>query len=690
MDKKLYKLMDWPKIEEVVYGECSDPHSILGPHVKGSSTLIQCFLPGAEAVFVSLLEKDKKIPMELADEAGFYAILVPGKKVNYRFVVKWKDLDEEVTIEDPYNFSVSLSQIEENAFFNGNLFHAYEIFGAHETVIDGQKGVIYRIYQKNAMRISVVGEFNNNNGLCYPMEKKVNLDLYELFIPGLSIDDKYQYEVKWNNGNVELINDPYANQSVSNYKWTDKSFIDARSDFNKSAFSVYDYSNGIPTKKELEEIKQMGFSHIFLSDIDTISLNDKKKVIDRVHSVGLYVMLSWQPFEYYGDLVEKNILFSTCLYLIEELHADAVYFVNPVTMLYLDYGNRDYIPNIYGGNENLNVIEAFKELNELIHKEFVGVITVAGDTGLMPDITGKNKETGLLFDYQINIGAKEDLGDFIAIDPLFRPGSHNLLSDSMIYYYKSDYLGIISSDDLDNAYGEDDIKKNNQKLLLGYKLLLPGPNVVSLSSELQKDTCIKQFIERLFAIKNVPEISSLDSEEEGFSFINIIDKEKGIISFIRKGENDTDICLVIANFSGAEQSFEIGVPLFGKYQNVLDSNEVTFGGDNNGISLLNSKKKKYDGMDYCVSGTIPGLCLYVFNYENYTQREIEQLVEDAEEKIRREKEAEIAKLKEQLLLEEARIRKEMEETIYALEMEKELELKQARKGKNRKKKVGKD
>ena len=152
MNNKLYKLMNWPEIEEIVFSESDNPHAVLGAHVTGNNTVVQTFWPGAEKIDVVLKETNQKIKMEMADEEGFFAALVPGKKIgSYFFEVT--DKEGNVTQKgDPYCFEPQITRQDTERFHAGIHYTVYEKLGAHPMTIDGIDGVYFSVWAPNAMR----------------------------------------------------------------------------------------------------------------------------------------------------------------------------------------------------------------------------------------------------------------------------------------------------------------------------------------------------------------------------------------------------------------------------------------------------------------------------------------------------------------------------------------------------------
>ena len=141
MNKKLYKLMNWPGIEGIVYSDSDNPHAMLGAHVVGNSVLVQTFQPGAKEVRLQLLDGDKSYKMELADESGYFAVLLPGKIVPaYEYVVEAEDGSLK-KVKDAYNFEPQITRQDTEKFNAGIHYMIYEKLGAHPMKLDSAAGV---------------------------------------------------------------------------------------------------------------------------------------------------------------------------------------------------------------------------------------------------------------------------------------------------------------------------------------------------------------------------------------------------------------------------------------------------------------------------------------------------------------------------------------------------------------------
>ena len=363
MEQVLYDLMDWAGIEELTYSESADPHRLLGSHITEKGLLIQALFPTASAVKVKLSNTGKTYDMELADEAGFFAVLIPRKtKTAYTLLVTYDNgAEEEVT--DPYAFGPQYTERELKKFEAGIFYNIYEKMGAHPMTIDGVEGVYFSVWAPCAMRVSVVGDFNLWDGRRHQMRKlgEGDASVFELFIPGLKPGCLYKYEVKTRAGEPMLKCDPYANYAelrpnnasivwdIGNYQWKDQEWMKKRaaSDTKDKPFNIYEVHLGSWIRKAFAEdengnviagsefynyrelavkladyVKNMGYTHVELMPVMEHPLDaswgyqvtgyyaptsrygtpdDFMYFMDYMHENGIGVILDWVPAHFpYG------------------------------------------------------------------------------------------------------------------------------------------------------------------------------------------------------------------------------------------------------------------------------------------------------------------------------------------------------------------------------------------------------
>ena len=369
MDDKLYELMNWPRIEALVYSEEDKPQEILGPHKMEEGILIQAFLPTAEKMTVAVRDSEKEYEMELADESGFFAALIPGKTIpDYFFRVKY-DNGAVQELEDAYRFQPKVFTAKDLQKFEAGIHYTiYEKMGAHPMEIKGVKGTYFAVWAPNAERVSVVGDFNLWDGRRHPMRRIEEAGIFELFIPGIEPGACYKYEIKTRSGLPMLKADPYANAAelrpntasvvadLSGFAWTDKEWLEQRrkTDYKKKPVLIYEVHLGSWRKPEGEEpadrefytyreiapmlaeyVKDMGYTHVELMPIMEHPLDeswgyqvtgyyaptsrygtpeDLMYFMDYMHAQGIGVILDWVPAHFPRDTFGLASFDGTCLY----------------------------------------------------------------------------------------------------------------------------------------------------------------------------------------------------------------------------------------------------------------------------------------------------------------------------------------------------------------------------------------
>lgn len=780
MNNKLYKLMNWPQIEAIVYAESDKPSTILGPHSISTSTLFQAFIPGAKEVRLSIPSEDKAIKMEIVDETGFFAVLQLGKAPeDYHYIAEYED-GRIAKVKDAYKYSVALNDADLKKFAKGESCDAYKFMGSHIKTIGGVTGVEFVVWAPNARRVSVIGEFNKYDGRTYPMDRYKDSGLFVLFIPDLKVGEKYLYEINMKGGVSKRVLDPYACGSAldeDGYKsvitdgtynaWTDDKFIKERDLASKDyelPISIYECElyayKGMDIKaiaeKICEHVKANGYTHVELKPIAEYSSEESygyetimyyaptcrygggegfAYLVNLLHENGIKVILDWtlaHPSSDDGTLAKfdgtacyehandrqgihpqwgtllfnyargevKSFLKSNALYWLDRYHIDGLRIDSLASILCLDYGrnNGEWIANMYGGHENLDALDFIKQLNNQINKLYPGVITIAEDSSAWPKVTSAVEEGGLGFDYKWNIGWRDDYIRYIGKDPLFRAGSHNDLTLSMLYCYSDRFILPMSADcgDLmDVMPGEKAAKLSGVKLSLAYLFMHPGVKLLNCNYDSYKapKDGITKLVKALneFYLKNKA-LFECDCVEEGFEWINSIDAERSILSFVRKGKKETSSLIVVCNFAGIDQDIELGVDRPGKYSRILNTETTTFGGKckvkENAYYSIDAEA---DGRPYCIEISVPALSLSVLSYENFDDSDRDymlKLQKEAKEKAKEAKlqaakeeakavatkkkaEAEKAKAEEAArIAEEARIRAEEEYAKAVEEMEK--------------------
>jgi len=389
MTKKLYKLMDWAEIEAVVYSEEDKPHDFLGAHRVTGGLLIQGFFPDAKKAYavVKLGGEYKEYQMEEADEAGFYALFVkmpiPTTKYSYHFRIVLNN-NVILELEDPYRFKPTISDDILKKFNAGICYDIYNYLGAHVKTLEGVKGTSFAVWAPNAIRVSVVGDFNNWDGRIHQMRRLGDSGVFELFIPDVKEGYNYKFEIKFKGGQIGLKADPYGFgaelrpdsasvvRKISGFNWTDDLWVQYREDVNgkDKPMSVYEVHLGSVFKnadgsfmnyREIAErladyVLNMGYTHIELMPVMEHPLDeswgyqvigyyavtsrygtpsDFKYFMNYMHEKGIAVILDWVPAHFPRD--NQGLSYFDGTYLYEHANPKQSYHPDWGTLIY-NYG----------------------------------------------------------------------------------------------------------------------------------------------------------------------------------------------------------------------------------------------------------------------------------------------------------------------------------------------------------------
>lgn len=211
MGDKIYDAMDWPRIEAILYGEEASPRDVMAPRILDGEILVQGYFPGAVRVQAVIEKSGRKFPLEMQED-GYFAGLLEGPEVPVYFYQVELDNGLMERQEDPYAFSCLFTETDERAFLAGVHYEIYEKLGAHLCVVNGVEGTAFALWAPNALRVSVVGDFNHWDGRKYPMHRMPMSGIFELFIPHVTPGELYKYEIKERSGRVTLRTDPYGSR----------------------------------------------------------------------------------------------------------------------------------------------------------------------------------------------------------------------------------------------------------------------------------------------------------------------------------------------------------------------------------------------------------------------------------------------------------------------------------------------
>ena len=452
-------------------------------------------------------------------------------------------------------------------------------------------------------------------------------------------------------------------------------------------------------------LKEMGYTHVELMPITEYPFDgswgyqvtgyfaatsrygtpkDLMYFVDKCHQNGISVIIDWVPahfprdehglarfdgtpiYEYpdpvkgehkqwgtlvfdYGRKEVVSFLISSAFFWLEKYHIDGLRVDAVSSMLYLDYGREEWLPNKYGGNENLEAVDFIKTLNKAIFQKFPNILMIAEESTAWPCVTHPVNDGGLGFNYKWNMGWMNDGLRYMSMDPYFRSTNHNLMTFSMMYAFSENYILPLSHDEVvhgkcslvQKMSGLYEQKFESLKTFFMYTMAHPGKKLMFMGSEIaqfiewryyeglewnllafERHRQFKEFVKRLnaFYLENKP-LWQIERSWEGFEWINADDNERSILSFVRKGKKAKDEIVVICNFTPVRyENYVVGVPRSGQYSVSFSSENEEFGGNGENRGIMSAKKIKQNSMPYSISLDIAPMSAVYLKRTNKKQR----------------------------------------------------------------------
>ena len=687
-------------LQAIAEARHADPFGVLGPHIEpNQGVIIRTVIPTAERITV-MRNGSGSIEMTCRHPSGIFEAILPDLKEipDYRLHVSYHG-GSSSEIDDPYRYGRVLSDYDLYLFAEGKHTRIYDKLGAHPMTIGQAAGVHFAVWAPNAKRVSVVGDFNSWDGRRHPMRSLGSSGVWEIFIPGIALGERYKFELLTRYGEVILKSDPFGfafelpplNASLvaaPDYHWKDDEWMKSRASAGSwfhQPFAVYEVHLGswarIPeeenrylTYRELTErlipyVKEMGYTHIELLPVMEHPFSGSwgyqvigffaptsrfgkpeefKAFVDACHAHGIGVILDWVPghfpkdahglaqfdgtalFEHedprqgehrewgtlifnYGRNEVRNFLLANALFWLHEYHVDGLRVDAVASMLYLDYSRKpgEWIPNRYGGRENLDAIEFLRELNTLTHAEQPGSITVAEESTAWPSVSRPTYVGGLGFTYKWNMGWMNDILEYVRKDPVYRRWEHRHLTFSLLYAFTENFILPFSHDEVVHGKGsmwgkiagDDWQKAATLRALYGFMYAHPGKKLMFMGCEfgpwlewnydqsldwhaleypLHKG--LRLFVQDLNRVyRSERALFEVDFDGSGFQWIDCNDSENSVVSFIRRAKDGANYLVAVANFTPVPRDgYLIGVPDAGPYVELVNSDADIYGGSNLG------------------------------------------------------------------------------------------------------------
>jgi 1,4-alpha-glucan branching enzyme len=353
----------------------------------------------------------------------------------------------------------------------------------------------------------------------------------------------------------------------------------------------------------------------------------------------------WNTLIYnYGRREVSNFLLSNALYWLREFHIDGIRVDAVASMLYLDYSRPEgeWIPNAYGGRENLEAIAFLRRVNELIFGEVEGATSIAEESTAWPMVSRPTYVGGLGFGYKWNLGWMHDTLRYMSTDPIYRKFHHNDLSFGLLYAFHENFILALSHDEVVHGKGSligrmpgDTWQRfANLRAYYGFMWTHPGKKLLFMGCEFAQDWewnhdigldwqaldhPLHEGVKRLVSdlnqfYRSTPALHRLDADPDGFQWVDVANAEQSVISFLRRGRGPHELALVVCNFTPVpREGYLIGVPRAGRWRERINTDAVDYGGSGVGnAGEVHAEPHPIHGHAYAVRLRVPPLATLIF------------------------------------------------------------------------------
>ena len=580
----------------------------------------------------------------------------------------------------------------------GTHYRAYERLGAHVGTQNGTDGVQFAVWAPNASQVSVIGDFNGWNPDANPMYRRGYSGFWETFVVGASVGSAYKYSVTSGDGNRRIAKaDPYGFAAevrpktasvvadLAAYSWNDLRWMANRSGTNSlgAPISIYEVHLGSwmrthdgnwLTYAELADklgayVHEMGYTHVELMPVAEHpfdgswgyqitgyfaptsrfgSPDDFKAFVDKLHQLGIGVILDWVPAHFptdehalgdfdgthlyehddprqgfhqdwntyifnFGRPEVANFLIANALFWLDKYHIDGLRVDAVASMLYRDYSRQpgEWVPNEHGGRENYEAITLIRRVNEQVHANYPGVLTIAEESTAWPKVSRPTDVGGLGFDLKWDLGWMHDTLHYFQEDPINRKYHHNNLTFRGLYAFTEHFVLPLSHDEvvygkgslLTKAAGDTWQKFASLRLLFGYMFASPGKKLMFMGDEFGQGrewdhdgslqwhllddpnhAGLKRWVRDMNTIyRGKPALHELDTHPDGWRWVQADDSDQSVLSFIRQGHSSPETILFVANFTPVPRhNYRVGVPMAGQWDEIINSDAPLYGGSGQG------------------------------------------------------------------------------------------------------------
>ncbi|MDR0576272.1 MAG: 1,4-alpha-glucan branching protein GlgB [Candidatus Accumulibacter sp.] len=406
--------------------------------------------------------------------------------------------------------------------------------------------------------------------------------------------------------------------------------------------------------------------------------DDFRYFVDHCHRNGIGVLLDWVPAHFpkdahglarfdgtalyehadprlgehkdwstlifnYGRNEVKSFLLSSAIFWLEQMHIDGLRVDAVASMLYLDYSRKEgeWIPNVYGGRENLMAIDFLRELNVAVHQQCPGILMIAEESTSWPQVSRPVYIGGLGFDLKWNMGWMNDTLRYMAHEPIHRQYHHGMLTFSMLYCFTENFMLPFSHDEvvhgkrslLRQMPGDEWQQHANLRALYAYQFTHPGKKLLFMGDEFAQGEewdsagvldwyvldypphrgmqCLVRDLNRLYRAE--PALHRHEFEWQGFEWIDCNDARQSVICYLRRGDGGECLAVALNLTPVPRHDYRIGVPGGGRYREVLNTDAAVYGGSNvgNGARILEAEEKPWMGRTHSLALTLPPLAAII-------------------------------------------------------------------------------
>jgi 1,4-alpha-glucan branching enzyme len=427
---------------------------------------------------------------------------------------------------------------------------------------------------------------------------------------------------------------------------------------------------GYQTTGYFAPTSRYGTPQDFMSLIDTLHLHNIGVILDWVpshfpddeHGLGFFdgthlyehadpqsgIQPDWNSLVFnYGRNEVRAFLLSSAQFWLDKYHIDGLRVDAVASMLYLDYSRKpgEWVPNKYGGRENLEAVDFLRRFNQVVYEKQPGIQTIAEESTSWPRVTRPIYTGGLGFGYKWDMGWMHDSLEYIMQDPIYRKYHQNKLTFRQLYANSENFILPLSHDEV--VYGKGSIlgkmpgdqwqKYANLRLLLGYMFAQTGKKLLFMGAEFGQErewvhdqsldwhlrmglyhTGIQRWVEDLNKFyRRQPALYQKDYEPDGFEWIDCNDVDHSVISFLRKGQSEDDELLVVCNFTPVTHfNYRIGAPRFGYWAELLNSDAKVYGGSGQGnLGGVEASPIALHNRPYSLTINLPPLAVVIFKLD---------------------------------------------------------------------------